>query len=281
MRKGNAVLRVFSYIGLMVGFVGIMFLVMDFKDGISAFLPPVDLYSRDTDYNDIGSFDMIDSKFDLSLGCFGTLETTRKQNGSITSRDYTYYYAIPAFSGEDTYWIGIEVPSGADRKTMEKITEETWAWLSDQTADYGATTLAKQGALRKMDDKMFRYMKEYFEEIEWFESQGELDKYVLPVYIDTFYADAVRGMFIFGVIGTAVGIASLVFLLTNNKRQSKRLQRNNMLTVGGAQYPRSAFESVNHMISQHETVFAIQEFCRITGVSSDEAGKIIKNWRNF
>jgi len=274
--------------GMIFGIFGIFIMIVMGADGIASFRSGVDLYDIDTDYLELSHLDLIDTEFDVSLGCFVEEETTTKNKyGSVTNRSYKYYYAIPVYSGEDTYWIGLEI-SSSNMYTMDQIVDETYNYLMGEDEYYGYTYLELQGRLSKLEDEKYDYMVEMFEEMEWYENDSDIEKYVLPVYIKTFKPEPTRILFIVGIIGIIAGIISIVSSIKGNAAHGRRNAPNNntnvnsgTVTIGGTSYPRSYFERVNGYVDRKEYEYAIQDLRSLTGISEEEARQIINNWRNY
>lgn len=272
----------FCRIGMGIGILGAVFLFSSFLDAIASFRTPVDLYDDDTDINKLSKINSIETDFDVSLGCFVEEETTTKRNGAVTNRKSDYFYAIPAYSGDETYWIAIKVSQG-EMRTWEKITDETYDYLNGEDEYFGYTSIAKYGRLKKLDDKKYKYMVELFEELEWFDDDSQISKYVLPLYIDTFKPEAVRNMALFGFIGTVIGIFSLISYFAPSKKERKleqggQAQSSDSITIAGKDYPKNLFGYVDKYISQQQNEFAQQELCQITGISAEEAKEVLDNW---
>lgn len=275
-------------LGIIIGIFGIFIMVTSGADGIASFRSGIDLYDYDTDYLELSHLDLIDTEFDVSLGCFVEEETTTKNKyGSVTNRSYKYYYAIPVYSGDDTYWVSLEVSSN-DMRTMDDIVDETYAYLMGEDEYYGYTYLEKQGRLTKLEDEKYDYMVEMFKELEWYEDDADIEKYVLPVYITTFEPASTRILFIVGVGGILIGILSIVSVAKGDSSHGKKNTANNTntassgnVTINGTTYPKSYFERVNGYVEQNEPEYAIQDLRSLTGISEDMAREIINNWKQY
>lgn len=53
------------------------------------------------------------------------------------------------------------------------------------------------------------------------------------------------------------------------------------VVINGVHYPKSAFKHVNAFTQGRETVFAIKELRQITGISAEEAKKVVNNWDQY
>ncbi len=249
-------------------------------DSIASFKKPIDLYAEDTNVTELGRTDAIEADIYASLDCFATETTTTKRNGATTSTKKDYYYIIPAFGGDDTYYIGVKVYS-RDNKSYDKIADLTWAWLGGETSDYGDVTVHAEGCLKEMDDELYDYMVEWFEEAEWFDSDADIDKYVLPVCLEPVRFGTTRIMFLVSVGVIILGIIVFVLCFRSDRKHSKKVKEQTHVVINGVSYPKSTFDHVNRCILNREKVFAVQELRDITGLDLDEAQKIINNWNQY
>lgn len=266
--------------GAIIGIFCVIILIANGKDGLKTIRPVVNLYAEDTDITDLSTMQAVEAEIYMTLDYFATETTTRTRDGSVVSRDNDYYFIIPAFSGDDVYFIGIRV-DGSDYSTYSTISDETYDYLMGYAEDFGMTTTVAEGGLAKLDDEMYQYMVEWFQEAQWFENDADIDKYVLPLYIDPFKVNTVRIMFIIGVVGTLLGAVCAVLLLVENKKQKTKAQEQTVVVIAGMSYPKATFSRVNQFLAQKETLFAMQELRQITGIGPEEAKEVLDHWSNY
>lgn len=274
MKKG---LQIF---GIIIGAICLIILIANWRDGIATLKPVVDLYAEETDITKLSTTQAVEADIYMALDYFATETTTRTRDGNFVSRDNDYYFIIPAFSEDELYFIGIRV-NDKDFKTYSAISDDTYNYLMGISDNPGTTTVFEEGGLKKLDDKMYQYMVEWFQEAQWFEDEADIDKYVLPIYIDPYIINAARILFIVGVAGTLIGILCAVLLIKGNKKQKDEAQAQTMVTIGGMSFPKSSFSGVDRFVSQREVVFAMQELRNITGISAEEAKEVIDNWSSY
>lgn len=246
-------------------------------DSFASFKKPVDLYADDTDVTKLGRTDAVEADIYAVLDCFATETTTTKRNGAVTGKSKDYYYIVPAFKGDETYYIGVKSNSD-DQRNYDKIADLTWAWLSGESSDFGEQSIHIEGCLKKMDKELLGYMKEWFEESEWFESEAEMEKYVLPVCLETVRFGTVKIMFL---VGVGVFIVCAILIITgiiSERKDSKKAKQQTHVVINGVSYPKNTFDHVNRCILNKEKIFAVQELRDITGLDLEEAQKIIDNW---
>lgn len=249
-------------------------------DSFASFKKPVDLYADDTDVTKLGRTDAVEADIYAVLDCFATETTTTKRNGAVTGKSKDYYYIVPAFKGDETYYIGVKSNSD-DQRSYDKIADLTWAWLSGESSDFGEQSIHIEGCLKKMDKELLGYMKEWFEESEWFESEAEMEKYVLPVCLETVRFGTVKIMFL---VGVGVFIVCAILIITgiiSERKDSKKAKQQTHVVINGVSYPKSTFDHVNRCILNKEKIFAVQELRDITGLDLEEAQKIIDNWTQY
>lgn len=273
-------MKTLQKVALVFAFLAGMVLFICGMDSFASFKKPVDLYAEDTNVTELGRTDAIEADFYAVLDCFATETTTTKRNGSVTGTSKDYYYIVPAFDGEDTYYIGVKSNS-TDRKTYDNIADLTWAWLNGENSDYGNVSIHAEGCLKKMDKELLGYMKEWFEEAEWFESDAEMEKYVLPVCLETVRFGTVRTMFLVALGVFLVCIVVIVLGMVSSKKETKRAKEQTHVVINGVSYPKSTFDHVNRCILNRERIFAVQELRDITGLEPEEAQKIIDNWNQY
>lgn len=257
-----------------------MFLAIIGLNGIAAFKKPVDLYAETTEVTDISKITPIEADIYAVLDCFVQETTTTKKNGSVTSKEYDYYYIIPAYDGDDEYYIGIKVPDSLDHK-YDEICDLTWDWLYGEENAFGEKTVHTEGRLKKMDKEIYQYMTEWFEEMEWFTSDADIEKYVLAVYLDPFDISATKKKTLIGGGILAVCLLVAVLTLVFEGKKSEKAQEQKYLVINGVSYPKEVFDNVNRSIENKENIFALQEFCEITGLKPEEAQAIIHSWHKF
>ncbi|MBP3542999.1 MAG: hypothetical protein J6J86_02105 [Lachnospiraceae bacterium] len=273
MRALKSVLLVFSIFAVIMLFVGGF-------DCIASFKTPVDLYGETTNVSDITRTTPVEADVYAVLDCFVTEKTTTTKNGTVTGTDYDYYYIIPAYDGDETYYVGIKVPEDEDYE-YDEICNQTWEWLMGDIDDIGEKTVHAEGCLKKMDDELYDYMVEWFEESEWFESDSDIEKYALPLYLDPVKFSSTRTMTIVAVGTLVVCLVLFIVFGKIEKKQTKKAQAQTHVVINGVSYPKEAFRNVNRCIANRENVFAIQELCSITGLTPEEAQPIIQSWNKY
>ena len=254
---------------------GLILSVMGFREGIAGLKAPIDDY--DTNISEVGYFDMVTVDVFEVYGTFMTRTTT--ENGRETNQDS--YYMIPAHEGDEYRYIGIRV-NQKEYDVFDKIYQDTYDYYEygeDTDTNYG---VVKTGCLKKMSKKMQDFYYDTLREAQWYESDEDMKLEALPYYIDP-VADtkSVVIMFLLGVILTLVGGILMVFAIRREKAKYFMATEQSYVVIGGNSYPKSDLARVNQLIKGQEKIFAAQELANITGLSLEEAGKVIEHWREY
>ena len=260
-----------------IAFIGAVFLFLSFREGIAAMRPMVDLYGEETNVDEIGYFDMVYADVYAVFGYCASEETTK--NGVKQKEDY--YYVIPAFKGDDMYYIALKVSEGEQAK-YERQTDRTYDYMMGYDEDVFSNTIPAQGTLKKMGSELKKYYYDWFREGEVFESEEEMKEYAMALYIDQ--NKNPRGSMILMFVGAGALIAGCIILVLGFVREnsvSYKAKNQTYVMINGVSYSKLSLAHVNQSIQNQETVFAAQELSQITGISLEEAGRIIDNWNEY
>lgn len=273
MRALNSVAGVFAIFAIIM-------LAVCGLDSVASFKTPIDLYAEETNINELGRTDAVEAEVYAVLDCFAIETTTTKKNGAVTGTSKDYYYIIPAYDGDEEYYIGVKASSKA-YKDYESIADLTWEWLSGEAVTLGSKTAVVEGCLKEMDDELYDYMVEWFEEAQWFTSDSEMEQYVLPVCLEPVNFSTTRIMFLVAVAVLIICVVSFVLTHRADKKQEKKAKEQTHVVINGVSYPKATFDHVNRCILNRERIFAVQELRDITGLELEEAQKIIDNWNSY
>lgn len=143
-----------------------------------AFSRPVDIYQGAlTDASRLKRGFAIQTELPVLMECFGSQTSTQTNtyDNSTLIGDAVYYYIMPITVGEEIYYVALETSAKNDNYDMLKE-------LSHSTMASGdAEPVPITGGLLTLDDELYEYMKQWFEETEWFEDKADIEKYVLPL----------------------------------------------------------------------------------------------------
>ncbi len=265
--------------GFVVAMIAAIFLFVGREDLGYAFSEPVDINGEEyvEDYNEVKA---VKTELYMMLDVFAELETTTTNNGAVTGRDYTYYYIMPVFTEDDTYYVGVEVDEDDDKK-YDKLADLTWDWLNGEENDFGLTTIPFEGGFVKMEDECYKYYLEWFEEAEWFESKAEMEKYALPIVLKPAKLDRLQKMIIGSAVALVVGIIMIIIGFIPSKKKELPAPTRTTIEINGINYPISNFEDVNKNVVAGKKVQAVKEVGQITGLDLEASKAIVDNWGQY
>lgn len=258
-----------------------------------SFKEPVDIYETGFDFVEEGKSTHIDTTFFASLDAAASLTTTTKRRGSTVSSSTDYYYIVPVYDADDNeYYVCVEV-SEYDKAQYNALVDATWDYLEDETAEeIGHPGIKFTGIAKKLDKEVYQYMKDWFEEAEWFEDDADIDEYVLQISLEEKNFEGRNGMII--AIVVLLALAILFFIL--GKKRDKKLEEKEELFRQQVQvvnndevyinlpmgsYPRRELARVDAFLSGNEKVQAIAALRDITGCELAEAKEIVDNWFKY
>lgn len=280
-------------VGAALVIAGIVLLYTNFTEGIASLRRSVDLYGADGDYDRLTGFDHIRTDYDFSLGSYMQRETsTEDKYGKTVDKTYHYYYVIPAYTEENTYWIGLEVPQ-QDEDIMEQITDASYAYLMGEESEFGYTYLTKSGCLKKMTDEHYSYLEAMFAEMGY--TSDEIREMTRPYYIATFDEKKVKFTFLLAIGLLACGLVFLGLVpltsLLKLKNAAGTVKTSvsyaeptapkGTLVIGNNSYPKEWFVHVDQYVRQNELEYAKQDLRSLTGITYEEAEQIVANWQKY
>lgn len=202
-----------AFAGVILLFLGICGLVSEGWAGIAAYRKPIDLYAEDTDIHDLTKTSNLEAEIYMAFDYFAKTTETSTFYSYSNSRDVDYYFIIPAFSGDEVYFIGILVEA-KDLDTFNAISEATYAYLIGEENTYGTTTIYEQGTLKDMNDELYGYLTDWFKAANWFDDEHDIEKYVLPIYLNPDEMEYKRFAFRMAFVPAVIGAFLLILGLT-------------------------------------------------------------------
>lgn len=263
--------------GLVIALVGLMLVFFSFQDSIAAIRPWVDLYADETNISQISTWDMVEFDVIEIWGSFATKTTT--ENGRKTSE--VGYYILPAFEGEEYRFVGLTVPE-KEYGLFDQIMQDTYDYYNDYSTNIGTNTVHKTGRLKKMSKEMQNYYYDWFRQTGWYDTEEEMRAEALPYYIDPIAnpMTCVKLLGI-GIVAFLVGGAIALFGFLRERNKKEKAEAQDYVVIGGVTYPKQIFAHVNASILGQEKIFAVQELSELTGLSQEEAGRIVENWHQY
>ena len=262
--------------GLAFVAIAVLFGVFSWKDWIIAFSKPVDInVDYPEDYNDVKA---VETELCMLVDIFAEEEITKKSDtGAVTSRNYIYYYIAPVFTEEDVFYVGVKVDK-EDSSPYDRVVNSTWAYLNGDI-DYLDEEVAFTGGFTKMDDELYGYFEDWFEEAEIFETEDEMNAHILPLLLEPMVFKNVKTT-AYVMIGLLVVGAVMLFFGFRSGRQNTKASRP-VITINGVNYPSANLVNVNKMIKKGETANAIKELQRITGAEPEDAASVVSRWNEY
>lgn len=127
---------------------------------------------------------------------------TQRSDGSRSgSKKNGNYYLLPTADG----YIGLKSRQ-VDVADLDKLTEETFTFL--QTGMEPTTTIFMEGHVEVLEGKLATYYQEYLEEMGY--TKAEIEAFGTPLVIRYVSFNAVRIMFVIGVVLIILGIFIMI-----------------------------------------------------------------------
>ena len=216
----------------------------------------------------------------MLLGGFAKDEmTTKNKRGQITSQSYDYYYVVPIFAEEDTYYVGIIVDSEKSAP-YDRISELSWQYLSGELDYLGEEVIDFQGGFIKMEDEVYEQFKKWFIDRGYFDSEEELNEHVLPLVLETVNYERVRAT-AFKLAGAL--LMSIIMIIVGFWSSHKKMvgAANEIITINGTSYPVDNFEDINRLVQTGKTDKAVKELQRLINIGEAEASAVIQRWHTY
>lgn len=266
-------------IGLFFVFVAIIGLFAVREDIPIVFSEPVDIY-EDVPEN-FDNIKAVETEISMLLDKFVEEERiTKNDSGAITSRDYDYYYILPVFTKNETYYAAVKVDS-EDSATYKRIVDITWEYINGEREFVGSRTVDFQGGFVKMDDELYEYFEDWFRDEQYFENESDIDKYLLPLVLIPVNYERVRVM-IYVFVGMLVfGVLFFILGMIPKKKRNTKAPGSSTIMINGINYPSANLLDVNKYVEQGKKVKAIKELRDITNLDLAAAKDIVDNWDTY
>ncbi len=206
----------FKGIMMIIGGLALIFLLAIPQYKIST-SPAQDIYEINAD--EIVEGTHISGQIDFIYDYYAMESREEKTLGITTStdEDTARWYIFPVYgeTEEDGRFLTIRI-SPKDYYMVDKIVDETWAYLNGESDDFGQTTYAIDARAVKLDSELHQlYYDWYGSDVSKEEADAYLTPYVLVPVMDTNTLWLIIG------ISALLIIVGLVFVL---KREKKAVQ---------------------------------------------------------
>ncbi len=176
----------FKGIVMIIGGLALIFLLAIPQYKIST-SPAQDIYEINAD--EIVEGTHISGQIDFVYDYYAMESREEKTLGITTStdEDTARWYIFPAYGATeaDTRFLTVRVSPG-DYYTVDKIVEETWAYLNGDSDAFGQTTYAIDARAVKLDNELHQlYYDWYGADVSKEEADAYLTPYVLVPVMDT------------------------------------------------------------------------------------------------
>ena len=276
-------------IGSFLAVLCIALLVIGWENYKVAYNEPVDLFGKDTvDADQLESGLAVDSTLSELMECFGAKETIlRTRRGAESQLSVKYYYIMPiSVKSGETYYVAFEANNrSSDMPAYERIVEATMNVIRQGSSSYSFSAPIC-GGLVSLDEETYQYMVEWFEEENWFEQEGDLEKYVLPLMFRPMEPEKVKTMLYFAICMGALSIISFVYAFTGDKaKKSKRpklkIMKKGIIRINGIRCDARRMLTVNESITKGDLEKAKRELVTLYNTTEEEADIIIKKWKSI
>lgn len=262
-----------------IGMIAIAILAFGTRHNIiAAFSEPVDInVDYPDDYDDVTA---VKTDLDMILDVYAEEETTTKNKyGNVTNKRYDYYYIVPVYteSEDEAYYVGVKVSSD-NKKAYDAVCDATWEWAYDETGEVELESVEFEGRFAEMEDEAYKYFVEWFEDTEWFESEEEMDKYVLPLLLTPVDLQAQKIIAIVGAVLFVVFVVMLILSFRKSKETQSVTPTKLVMTINGINYPMSNFDKVNKLVEKGDKEKAVKELMEVAGISETDANAVILDW---
>ncbi len=215
-KSGNAFLAV-----IILAVVGGVFLFQSVPEWITSIKQPVDASEIVEEQVKAGTH--VQGEIFAIVDSFASEQTwTENGDGSRTAKKTSnVYYIIPV--GEQSY-IGVECPA-SNKSSYDTLCDATWEWLSGETEYINADSIEFEGRIVKMEDELYQYMVEWFQDMEYFGDAGEeeIKTYVLP-YMYKPFSPGLYALLAIGGGFVAIAVIVLIVAINQQKKRKKRAE---------------------------------------------------------
>lgn len=268
-----------KFVGLGMTLFSFLFFAISF-DYISVLLKkPIELYAEDTSFSELKEGDYVHVEVFALLDCYAADDWYTQDDDTITYTDHNFYYLIPVSNAEErdvSYYISIKAHE-EQKAAFNSVVNDTQDFLMGIESDYGKYAISGNYRIDALDPELYDLMKDYFRGMGL--DDTIISKYVLPYNLMPVNDDNIIGVVI-GVILFVGGLLLFIIMSSSIKKEKKKIKEQTEVVINGVSYPKSTFD---HMFQDalFQNARAISELCRITGISEEEAKKILRHWDKY
>lgn len=264
--------------GLIIFVLSAFMLCTSVKEYKAAFGEPVDINKEyPEDYTKVNG---VETELKMVLGCFLQNESIIKnKSGQAKYAIYEYYYAVPIFVEDEVYLVAAFVDS-ANVERYEKLSELSMKYLQGELDNLGDETIQFQGRFGKMDEDVYERLKNWSKNKGYFESDEEIEKYVLPLTLESMNYKNVRITACVMLVAFVLSIIMMIYGRCPDKVKVVSASCD-MITINGVTYPSDSFKKVNKLIQNGKADKALRTLQGITNTNVADAKAVIRNWDTY
>jgi len=280
-----------NLLGTGIGFIilGIVFFVVFLTEIRISLNEPVDIFVDGAEsVDDIKTGMAIETDMYLLMESFGSVTSTTKTNGRVSSTNKSYYYILPVFVGdEDTYYVAFKVSEDSkDLSKYNEIVDDTMAYLYGEQSTCGNYSIKISGGLHKLDKEGYEYMKDWFKDTEFFENDSDIDKYVLPYEFEELDSGFVKVIVCVCIGFVVLGVIFITIDISANKKDKKinaglYALGDKTVAINGVEYYVAKMSDVNTLIYKGKNDKAKKVLMKTYKASDLEAQNIVDNWQSI
>ena len=192
---------------------------------------------------------------------------------------YEYYYVIPIIAKEEVYFVGINVDSD-ECEPYEKLSELSMKYLQGELDSLGEETIEFQGYFDKMDKETYERLKKRVKGKGYLESDEEIEKYVLPLMLESANFKGVRSS---ACIWGGAFVLSIIMMIYGRRADNVKVVQasSDLLIINGVTYPSDSFKKVNKLIQSGKADKAVRVLQGITHMNFADAEAVIRDWDTY
>lgn len=268
-----------KFLGLGMALFSFLFFAISFDNICVLLKKPVELYAEDTSFSELKEGDYVYAEVFALLDCYAADDWYTRDDDTITYTDHNFYYLIPVFNASEpdvSYYISIKAHE-EQKSAFNSVVNDTQDFLMGVESDYGKSVITGNYRIAAADPELYDFMKDYFRELGL--DDTTISKYVLPYNLIPVNNNNAIGVII-GAVLLVVGLLLFITMSFSIKKEKKKIKEQVEVVINGVSYPKSTFD---HMFQDalRQNTRAVSELCRITGVSEEEAKKILRHWDKY
>lgn len=259
----------------LIGVIGVVVMLVVFKESIIGFQSPTDFY--ESSIEDHKEWTLYEASFDMNtnLGYYtGITETTTHKNrggSTYTTKSNTYYYEIVVPSDETSE--GIAFMSVEVKESDKSI------WSTVANDNTGKKVVGGYYYMEKLDLSDKKDRMAYDDLVDAVAKDFNLSKDVAKEYVKPYILKSMNRShtaFFIALVAIGIGIAALVmfikFLVTGGNRKK------GPVVIYGMNYERAEMNKITKLMEKQKYDQAEKKLCSITGLPLPQVQYLLQHW---